>query len=111
MDVRRDPLVEPPGPLAAEQEAVPTRGRAAHAQLLAPIRDALAVLPAEPGTADRGLAVVPALVGPVVAVPRRERPLVELRDQLVADGLAARGRVHRILQHGELAHGDRAEAD
>src|SRR5215210_5780166 len=115
VDVRSDLLVESLGALAAEQQVVPAQRRAAHAELLTADRHPLAVLLAQPGDADRRLAVTPALVAPtegaVVAVPRSERPLVELIEHLGADGLATVDGVDHVAQGRKLPHRDGVEPD
>src|SRR5215210_790720 len=115
MDIRGDSLVELPGALTAEQQVVPAQRRAAHPELLAAVRHALTVFHRQACDADRGLPVAPPLVmaaeGSVVAVPRRDRASVELRENLWRDRLAAVRGVHRVPKSRELLHRNRVEAD
>src|SRR4051794_37250061 len=115
MNERGDPLVEHGRPLAAEEQVVSAYRGSAHPERLAASGEALSVCDGERLAADRGLAMPPALVvtaeGSVVHVPGGDRSLVELLDELVADGAATVDRIDRLVQPGQLVHRDRVEAD
>src|SRR5438874_9363810 len=102
MDRGRDALLERGRAFSAEQQVVTAHRGSPHAELLASDREALAVRDAQCLASDGRLAMAPALVVTaecsVVAVPRSDRPLVELLDQLVADGATAGLGIHRLVQ-------------
>src|SRR5215210_8500735 len=108
MDVWGYLLLEQLRTLAAKQQVVPAQRGPAHVELLAACRHPFAILAAQPGDTDRRLAVAPALVAPaegaVVAVPRRDRSLVELAENVGGHRLASLGGVDGVAKRGQLLH-------
>src|SRR5205085_10432226 len=110
MYIGSDLFVEHPCPLAAEQQLSVGDGRAADAEGCAASSEPLLVLGGQRLVVEDRLAVPPALVVAtevaVIAVPGGDRALIELGDQIIADGPSSRLRIVRVVQPAKLMHGD-----